>query len=299
MITFDTNKLRGAVGFTMKASVWGNRRKANIESVQTDADKKRMKLSKELIRAEEYDAIKSYIGELRQWVYQRTVPSFFREGFQLASLKAVSEIEGRMKKARVELAALVDKLVEVYPARIEEARVALNSQFNPGDYPPADVLRQMFDIDWNWISFTIPDDLPAELKEAEANKLQQKFKDAGEQITEALRVGFQELIKHAADKLKPGEDGKPKIFRDTLIGNIQEFIDTFQQRDLMNDVELQRLVDKAQEILIGVSPEDLRKNEEIKESTRKEFESIASQLDAMIVTKKGRVMQVDDDAAAA
>ena len=65
MITFDTNRLRNAVGFTMTAKVWGNRRKADMSQVTTDADKRRMKLSKELIEAEEYEAIKSYIAACR------------------------------------------------------------------------------------------------------------------------------------------------------------------------------------------------------------------------------------------
>lgn len=296
MITFDTNRLRGAVGFTLQCRAWGNRRKADMATVETDADKKRMKLSKELIQAEEYDKIKSYLGELRQWVYSRTVPSFFREGFQLASLKAVAEIEEKMKKSQGELLALVDALIAVYPGKIEEARIALNSQFDEKDYPDEGRLRRMFGLDWNWISFTIPEDLPAELREAESKKLEQKFADAGEQITEALRIGFQELIKHAAEKLQPAdENGKPRVFRDSLIGNIQDFIDTFQQRNLMGDTELEALVNKAQEILIDVDPKSLRQNANgMREATRKQFEDIKATLDTMIETKKSRRMELAD-----
>lgn len=288
MIMFDTNKLRGAVGFTLQARAWGNRRKADTSKITTDSDKTRLKLSKELIQAEEYEKIKSFIGELRAWIATRTVPSFFRDGFQLASLKAVGEIEERMKKAEGELRALVDSLVMVYPAKIEEARVALNSQFDEKDYPLAEQLNKLFSIDWNWISFTIPEDLPAELREAEANKLQKKFSDAGEQITEALRIGFQELIAHAMERLTPNDDGKQKVFRESLVGNIQEFIDTFYQRNLMNDTELEQLLSKAQEILIGVSPDDLRKKADVREETMKQFGEIKKSLDTMIETRKSR-----------
>lgn len=295
MTTFDTDKLRGAVGFTLTARAWGNRRKADMSQVTTDADKGRMKLSKELINAEEYEAIKSFFGELRAWVYSRTVPSFFKEGFQLTSPSAVEEIEARMKKAQGELAALVDKLMLVYPVKIDEARAALNSQFRQADYPTVDELRRMFSIGWNWISFSVPNNIPPELMEAEKSKMEQQFKDAGEQITEALRVGFQELIKHAAERLTPSEDGKSKIFKATLISNVQEFIDTFSSRNLLGDNELQALVDKAQEILIGVSPEDLRKKEDVRESTRKEFAAISEQLGGMIETRRSRVFNLDGD----
>lgn len=291
--TFDTNRLKDAIGFTMKVSAWGNRRRADMAQVQTDAEKTRMKLSKELIKAKEYDDIKSYFGELRQWIYLRTVPSFFREGFQLTSLKAVDEIEAKMRKSQAEVAELVEKLIAVYPVKIDEAKAALNSQFNPADYPPAEILRQTFGLSWNYISFSTPEALPAELRQAETEKLQKQMQDAGEQITEALRVGFQELIAHAVERLTPSDDGKPKVFRDTIIGRIQEFLDTFQNRNLLGDRELEDLVNKAQEILIGVAPDDLRKKEDVRQTTLAEFKKINDTLTEAITTQKSRKLNLD------
>lgn len=289
MITFDTTKLKDALGFTLKLSAWGNRRRADMSKIETNSDKARLKLSKELISAKEYDDIKSFMGELRGWVYTRTVPSFFREGFQLSSTKAVDEIEARMRKARNdEVPALVEQLIAVYPTKIEEARIALNGQFNEKDYPTPEELRALFSVDWNWIAFSVPENLPPELRKMEAEKLQKQFADAGQEITLALRVGFQELIAHAVERLTPGDDGKPKTFRDTLIGNVQQFIDTFTGRNLLGDTELEALVNKAQEIIIGVAPDDLRKNADVRETTIKQFNEVKNQLDGMIETVRGR-----------
>lgn len=291
--TVDTSSLKGAVGFTMKLSGWGNTRKADIAEVTTSADKKRMRLRKDLIVADEYDAIKSFYGELRQWVAIQTVPSFFREGFQLTSIAAVGELDARMKKAQVELREMVDKLIVVYPAKIEEAKLALNSQFNQRDYPSESELANSYRISWNFISFSTPADLPEELRQQEQDKLAKQMQDAGEQITLALRVGFQELINHAIERLTPGEDGKPKTFRDTLVGNVQEFLDTFQKRNLTNDVELQQLVNKAQEILIGVEPDALRKDVEVRDQFLKQFNDVKAALDPLVEVKKARVFELE------
>lgn len=293
--TFDTNRLKDAIGFTMKVSNWGNRRKADMSQVTTDAEKTRMKLSKELIQAKEYDDIKSYFGELRQWIYLRTVPSFFREGFQLTSLKAVDEIEAKMRQSQGEVAELVEKLIAVYPVKIDEAKVALNSQFNPADYPPVEMLRKSFGVSWNYISFSTPEALPPELRQAETEKLQKQMQDAGEQITDALRAGFQELISHAVERLTPGDDGKSKTFRNTILERIQEFIDCFSNRNLLGDRELEDLVNKAQEVLIGVSPDSLRKDAEVREKALKEFKQIGSSLDQFVEIKKNRRFSLDED----
>ena len=103
----------------------------SMAKVETDADKTRLRLTKELIKAKELDAIGKYLGELRRWIYVNTVPTFFKEGFQLTSLTGIEPIEARMRKAQGELAELVNDLVAVYPAKIDESKAGLNDQFNP------------------------------------------------------------------------------------------------------------------------------------------------------------------------
>ena len=287
--TIDINRFKNAVGFTATFKAWGNRRKADLNKVSTDADKRRLSLSKELIQAEEYDAIKRYMGELRQWIYSRTVPSFFKEGFQLASLEAVETIEQKMKQAtEKDLPPLVSALQLVYASKIDESRAALGDQFNAADYPTEEQLPQLFSIGWNWIAFTTPEALPPELRKAEEEKLQKQFADAGEQITEALRVAFSELITHATERLTTAPGEKPKVFRDSLIGNIQEFLDTFNSRNLMNDTELAAMVDKARAVMVGVEPEKLRKYSDTRKQVTEKLQEIKSAVDGMIETKKSR-----------
>lgn len=293
--TIDINRFKNAVGFSPTFRVWGNRRKADLSQVTTDADKRRLSLSKELIKAEEYDAIKRFMGELRQWVYSRTVPSFFKEGFQLASLEAVDAIEARMRKAALEeLPPMIAALQLVYPAKVEESRQALNGQFNAKDYPTEAELAAAFAIEWNWLAFTTPEALPPELRKAEQEKLEKQFADAAEQVTLALREAFQELLTHALDRLTPGADGKPKIFRDSLMGNITDFLETFSSRNIMNDVELAALVEKAKTVMVGVDPENLRKSSFVRQTATEKFTEIKTTLDAMIETRKGRQFSFDD-----
>lgn len=322
--TVDLERFKNSVGFVPQFRCkFGNLRKANVdkmtlEAKQTTPDangetspaeksaekkaKSRMTLRKQLIVSPEYDAIKSYFGELRAWIYSQTVPSFFKEGFQLASLEAVEPIEKRMRRAVTqELPELVKKLVAVYPAQVEEARSVLEpvGQWNARDYPSAAELPGMFEILWNWIAFVTPAGLPPELRAAEQGKLEKQMADAADQITQALRVGMAELIQHAQERLTPGADGKQKIFRDSVIGNISDFMETFNQRNITNDVELAQLVAKAREVLQGVTPQKLRESGGLKEKVIGGFSEIKAQLDTMIVTKPARLFDLGDDEPAA
>lgn len=325
--TVDLERFKNAVGFTATFSAkWGNTRKANIDKVKleksattvaeamtgedaTKAEEKkakaRMQLKKFLIVSPEYDAIKSFYGELSNWIRLRTVPSFWKEGFRLVGLGGVNEIQSRMEKAqREELPALVEKFLEAYPGQIEEARAVLApvGQFNALEYPSAQEMRNAFDISWNWIAFTVPEMLPESIRKSEQDKLEKQLTDAAQEITLALRGAFAELIDHVTERLKvePGE--KPKTFKDTLIGNVLEFIDTFQTRNITNDAELAILVGKARDVLIPangkpVSPQKLREYAATREETAQKFAEIKATLDGMITTTKGRKFNLESEDA--
>jgi len=317
--TVDLERFRNTCGFTATFKCWGNSRKAPVEKIKTEADgdgnkalasaqdtkaKERLKLSKKLIVSEEYDAIKSFFGELRSWTYDHTVPSFFKEGFQLCSNhpEALQALIDKYEKAiTTDLPALVDKLIAAYPNQVLTARADLEPAglFNADDYPDADTLRDSFGIEYHFIAFTVPEGLPPELRATEEAKLQKTFADAGEEITLALRASFQELIAHATEKLTTEPGAKPKIFKDTLIGNILQFMETFENRNLMNDTQLEELVTKAREILTGVTPQKLRDLASVRENTRKQFEQIKTALDGMITVKAQRKFNFSEDGPAA
>jgi len=301
--TIDLERFKNAVGFTATFRKWGNSIKGNLAKITTDDDKRkdedtkqRLRLVKKLIVSPEYEKIVSFQGGIARWIYSQSVPSFFKEGFQLVGLGGVQTIENRMRKAQAEQAELVKALVAAYPSQVLEAEKKLGAQYNATDYPPADYLPQAFSIEWNWIAFTVPDGLPAELRQAEQDKLSRQFADAGEQITKALRVAFAELISHATEKLTVPAGEKHKVFRDTMIGNIMDFIETFNQRNLMGDVELANLVGQAKDVLQGVTPQKLRDYSKDRDTTRVAFEGIKAKLDAMIVTEPGRTFELGDEA---
>lgn len=305
--TIDLNRFKDAVGFTATFCKWGNRRRGNVSQLKTcdtstvegaaqdQKTKSRLKVTKELIKSEELEKINSFLGELRRWVYINTVPSFFKEGFQLTGIKGVEPIEKRMRAAQGELAVLVDALIKAYPVKVDEARAFLAEQFNEQDYPGQDDLKRMFRIQWNWVSFTVPEGLPEELKQAEKDKLEKQFADAGEQILTALRTGFKELVSHAVERLTVPEGDKPKVFKDSMLGNIQEFLDTFNQRNLMGDVELAQLVARAREVMQGMTPQKLRQYAQNKDTVRTAFAEINQTLEKMIEERPSRSIDLTEE----
>lgn len=296
MKTCNTDLFKNTCALTVTFRQWGNRRKGNLAQVDTDADKSRLKLTKELITAKEYDEIQTFLNETRGWIMSRTMPFLgFKKGIYLAKVDFVPEVEKELPKRIETLTAMIDRLVYVFPEKVNEAREKLNGQFDYKDYPKAEDLYSYFGIEWNWIAFQVPENLPAELRAAEEKKLAAKFEECEQEITLALREGFKQLMDHCVEKLKVEPNGKPKIFRDSLIGNVLEFIDTFKARNLTNDADLEILVDKAKSLVQGIKPEDLRKDMTLRDKMAKQFKEVQGELDKMIVEMPSRKFKFDEE----
>lgn len=276
-----------AVAFVFSISQWGNRRVANLGDVATDADKSMLHLTKTLIDSDEYKAIGRWMNETKGWLMARSVPSFFRDGCYLFRLSMVADVEKHLRFAETIKRGLVDKLLEVYPAQIETARERLAGQFNVGDYPTIEELRRAFFWSYQWIAFGIPEGLPPEIRQQEMEKAKNMWEEAAQSITIALRESFNGLIRHAREKLQPGEDGKPRIFRDTLVTNIKDFLETFQARNIVGDDELAALVAKAQAVIGGVDKaQALRDDQALRDSVKDGFEAIEKEMETLVERKR-------------
>ena len=103
-----------------------------------------------------------------------------------------------------------------------------------------------------------------------------------------------ELVKHARERLAPAPDGKPKVFRNSLVKNLNEFLDTFLIRNIGDDQELAGLVEQMRSLAAGVAPEDLRTSDSLRRSWTAELGRIESSLTSMIIEKPMRQIRFDD-----
>src|SRR5205085_2287920 len=119
--------------------------------------------------------------------------------------------------------------------------------------------------------------------------------EAGREIQQVLRAAMAELVKHMRDRLKDGPDGKPLRFKETTVSNLVDFLGTFDFRNVTDDGELQTLVEKAREMLIGVSADDLRNTADVRAKVQQGMADLAAELDTMIVKKPARKFRFNDE----
>ena len=282
---------------------WGNRKQADMTNVKFEDDvvkdaavKKRVKGTKRLIVGEEIDAVVNYQNDLRKWVLNRCNPSFFRKGVYIAGLDIVEQIDDRLRLSLSTMKeTLIPTLQEAFPRLKEKAKEDLNGQYREDDYPATDIIPNLYGIEWGWIQFDVPKRLPEEIRMEEEKKIKKRFEEAGQQIIDALRWSFRELISHATERLTVAGNEKPKIFRDSLVENFKEFCDTFQSRNIFNDAELAKLVVKAQEVVQGVDAETLRENLDVRKVAADKLDKINRTLQSMAIEKPTRKFDLEEE----
>ena len=85
-----------------------------------------------------------------------------------------------------------------------------------------------------------------------------------------------------------GEDGKPKVFRDSAIGNLGAFFERFRLLNVRSNDQLDALVTQAQRAVQGVGAQDLRASGDLRQRVATELSRVQSELDGMLVDRPRR-----------
>jgi hypothetical protein len=286
----QANILSKAVCLNLELAKPGNSRKVSTSQIEVDADKALIHVSKKLLDSEEYKKIVRHDNETRLWLYSRALPGPFRAGTYLIPHDLVLPVDAHLRIAQTKRDGLIDEFLAAYPTLQAEAEEKLAALYNPTDYPASETVKAAFSMRWSYFTFQTPEKLKsisASLFQQEQEKAATTWKEATDEVRQALRAGFGELVAHMTDRLT-GD----KIFRNSLVENFADFLETFQARNITNDEELQSLVGKARQMLDGVNPDDLRKQEGLKDTIAAGMGKINSQLDSMIVNRPKRKLEV-------
>jgi len=169
------------------------------------------KTTKKLIQSEPLDALNRFLNETKAELcgpFGKANPSKIKEGLFVVAKPLVQEFEDKLAAALKEMR---EKYLPAFIADYNDAKElartkpvkegGLGPLYNENDYPLSGDLAGMFGLGWQWLALGIPEDLPAALRAQAAEKLEQQFTEAAEEIKDALRISFQKLIGHAVECL--------------------------------------------------------------------------------------------------
>ena len=214
---------------------------------------------------------------------------FPEPGIRLIRQDDVPVFDVQLTSLRAELEEAVAALDEHYGELRAAARERLGRLYNPADYP--DSLVGLFKVEHDFPSVEAPAylrELSPELFRQEQARVTARFEEAVRLAEEAFLAEFAKLVGHLTDRLSGGEDGRPKVFRDSAVENMSEFFARFRSLNVRSNAELDALVEQAQRVVRGVEPQQLRDNVTLRQQVAAQLSGVQATLDGLLVDRPRR-----------
>ena len=263
----------------LNISVWTGRKFDKGVSQEIDTQKQTTtragNYSKRLFADEPiFDAIQKYAGNSRTYHYHATMP-WSDSGLRLLTTTMFFDYQKEISGMEMEFNRLVEQFVNQYDKLVLQAQMKLGALFNPDDYPHVDTVREKFRFsvkfapvpevgDWR---VNVGNEAQEMLRESYAEyyqaNLEQAYADVWERTHEAL--------KRMSEKLS-GE--KKQIFRDTLVGNVQEMIDLLDKFNITGDPKMKQAKVKMESALSGITPDALREDDALRHDVKSKVDSL-------------------------
>ncbi len=268
------------------ASVWTARkldRTTTDEVVATKhaAAKDAARVNKHLLAGRtELEVIQQAVGRARQYVYDKTSP-WSDSGLRLLPNTSFISFTEKLDDFEHEFTAIVKSFVAIYPSLITAQAMALGDMFKSDDYPSANEIMTKFSFRVNYMPVPTSGDFRVDVGNAAQAELKAKLdKLTQERIDHAMADVRERLgshLKRMSDRLTTDYvqgEAKPRRFHDTLVEGALELCDLTKALNIVNDTALETARRDLEQVLVGVTPTELRKNEAVRQDVKKNVDAI-------------------------
>ena len=290
-------RLRSTMAAVRLAFTWmGTQKTLTAEQIAQaagtfDAEARSLSAGKKLLDVKHpaFRAVTAIRGKIGSYWKGLSLP-YPEPGVRLIKQDKVEEFVAQMADFKVELDDAVANLDRHYGELKRAAAERLGSLYNAADYPES--LVGLFDVQWDFPSFEPPDYLrllcPA-VFEQERARVAARFDEAVQLAESAFLEEFARLVSHLCDRIGgTGEDGGPRVFRDTAVDNLSEFFGRFRELNVRSNEQLDELVERAQRAVRGVAAQDLRDSGAVRQRVASQLAQVQSALDGMLVERPRR-----------
>lgn len=227
-------------------------------------------------------------GRVTKYWKDNSLP-FPEPGIRLIRHEDILVFDQTLNDFRLELNDAVQDLEEHYHEMREAARTRLGSLYNASDYPIT--LIGAFGIEHSFPAVEAPNylrQLNPEVYEQECQRVHAQFNEAVSMAEQMFCDQLAGVVDHLVERMTGTDDGRPKTFRDSTIDNLNEFFDRFRQLNIGGSEELEALVQRAQSIVQGVEPQQLRDNESLRQHVATQMSTVQASLDGLLVDRPRR-----------
>lgn len=286
--TFSVSKLSSsALIVNLSLSVWTGRKldkRVSEEVDQAKSTKARAgNYNKNLMAGSgKLEEITKIANAIRSWLYGVTQP-WGDNGDRILNMAYFMEFKDRLADYETQFTTAVDGFLSDYDTLVAAAAFQLGDLFNREDYPHRDQIAAKFGMRYSMIPLPQSGDFRVDIGEDGLKELQQQYESVLHQrVTGAMTEAWERLhdcLSRMSERLADTEDGKRKIFRDSLVDNAVEICGLLKSFNITNDTRMDEMRKQLEDAMRGVDAVSLRDSDSLREQTKRKVDNILSKFD--------------------
>ncbi len=249
----------------LRISAWSGRlydREASDHvAAHHDASTNVGRYNKRLLPKAALAALNATMSEARTRHYANSLP-WDDKGSRLLTVANYEHYTEMMDGLRERLVRQRARFIEDFDHYVEQARLDLGKLFRIEEYPSKEDLRGKFSIRYRITPVPDADHFIARLASDDTERVKRDIeRHIEEQLHDAVGDLYRRLaeaVERVSERLNEDGDGKPLVFRDTMISNIRDLVDVVPRLNIFGDQRLASLCEQVKDRIAGVEPDSLR-----------------------------------------
>ena len=238
-----------------------DRNASNHVAVHHEAAASAGRYNKCLLPRSAFAALTATMSAARSTHYAQTLP-WDDQGSRLLTVANYERYTGLMESLRERMVRERARFIEDYEDNIDRARLDLGKLFRIEEYPSKEALQGKFGLRYRIIPVPDADHFMAKLASDDTDRVK---RDIEQQIEERLNEAVGDLyrrmgeaVERVSERLREDEQGKPLVFRDSMIANVRDLVGVVPRLNIFGDDGLAQLCEQVKEKIAGVEPDALR-----------------------------------------
>ena len=279
---------RAAVLVDLEISIYSGRKQdkrtqAEVTQSKGAASKRAASVYKSLFaECSELDAINKFQARVRAEHYRLTQP-WNDYGARLLPTSLLPDYKKTMNRLEEEFYLLVDRFLDKYDTLVASAAFQLGTLFDRNEYPSRNQVANKFRMSLSFAPLPTAGDFRLDIEaEVQQDLIEQYEKRAAAQVTAATQDSWTRLHKaltRLSDRLVVEDDGKKRIFHDTIVSGALELCDLLTHMNVLKDPALEKARRKLEDVLSGVTPKELREEDGTRLETKRRVDEILGAFD--------------------
>ena len=259
------NLTHDAMLVSLRINSWSGRlydRQASQQvAVHNDADSSAGRYNKRLLPKQAFAALAATMSNARTGHNANTLP-WDDQGGRLLTVANYERYTATLDTLVERVVRERARFIENYDDYVDQARLDLGRLFRLEDYPGTEALQGKFAIRYRIVPVPDARHFMADLAQGETERVRRDIEQQVRgRLNDAQRDLYRRLgeaVERVGERLREDENGKPLVFRDSLIENIRELVDVVPRLNIFADDDLAMLCREVKDKFAGIEPNALR-----------------------------------------